>query len=351
MLRQFDTKWFERNQSLLLWLVNFRVFGFFPVRWLFRNSALRRERRKLVFFGPSDFRVQSWVAWDEERREWRRVSQSFFHSGNIHAHVFEKYAWLLRGYWATRFRAGLHIRGWVLRPLLPFGLTVTTFEPVAGANSPVDGHFLAEDAVLGPNVGFTSIRNAAAASSNTNTATTMIVDVDRIDADSFNVYRAVHCYNTASIPDGDTIDAATVAGKVTGLVDASNDGNDYIVIGRWTGAEPTLANADWDLMDGLTGSVTAQSDTIDITGMTAETVQTWTLNATGRGNINLTGVTKLSFHEGHDAVNSAPGTSTSTGIQVYSADHATEPAPLLTVTHSTPAVAAAGGASLDDDDY
>jgi len=92
----------------------------------------------------------------------------------------------------------------------------------------------------------------------------------------------------------------------TTVDNSDNDGNDYIVIVASTPASNTdIVDADFDQCGAITNP-TALSDTIDLGTLTPTAYSTWTLNATGLAAISQTGITKLGFREGHDALNDTP---------------------------------------------
>ncbi|MBX4215593.1 hypothetical protein KW797_01445, partial [Candidatus Parcubacteria bacterium] len=83
-----------------------------------------------------------------------------------------------------------------------------------------------------------------------------------------------------------------------------------------------------------------QSDDLDITSMTTSAYNIFTLNATGRGNVSKTGVTKFAAREGHDFENTSIDVTKLNYVGISTADHTgTTQDPTLTVTYAL----AAGG--------
>lgn len=159
----------------------------------------------------------------------------------------------------------------------------------------------------------------------------------------YRIRRFFTLFDTASIPDTDTITSATYSVASTGVLgDGDDDGNDYLNVYATTPASNTaLTTADYDQI-----GTTAQATAIDL-GVIPHTdtnYADWTLNATGLGNISKTGVTKFGLRFGHDVVNDPIASGQSDRWDIYMADTAgTTVDPKLVVVHS--AAAASTGMS------
>ena len=127
----FDKSWFKEHQTSLLKFLNFKLFGIYPFRYFFRNSSVWKVQKRIRYFGPS------WINWDDDRIENGKVYRtSQFFSGPIHAVTLARWFFLFNKLkWPMRIG-----QQWYSVPVFGVApLTVSTFEPVAGANSPVDG--------------------------------------------------------------------------------------------------------------------------------------------------------------------------------------------------------------------
>lgn len=152
------------------------------------------------------------------------------------------------------------------------------------------------------------------------------------------LFRLFHGFDTASIPDTDTIDAATFSFDATTKTEGFTS-SVSLVLGTLA-SNTAVAAADYQ---GTVGNVTRQATDVTLASIvTAGTTYTdMVLNATGRGNINKTGVTNLGLKMNHDVDDSPPtwAASTASILGTASAEVAdTTSDPKLVVTH-----AAAGG--------
>lgn len=150
--------------------------------------------------------------------------------------------------------------------------------------------------------------------------------------------RGATLFDTASIPDADSIDSATVSLWATLVLDADNDGDDWVNVVQSSPASNTaLAGGDYDQV-GAVNNPTEGATRIDISSISTGAYTTWTLDSTGRGWISKTGVSKLGWREGHDALDSPIANLGTTRdlIRVYTADQAgTSNDPKLVVVHTT----------------
>lgn len=130
----------------------------------------------------------------------------------------------------------------------------------------------------------------------------------------------------------DEISSATFVVRTVTEQKASNK----IVLGHTTLADPaTLATTDWISIDGLTGNITVNSDQQTPAAVGSDT--TLTLDATGLGNIEKTGVTQFALvnYEG-DALDSAPSAAEQSTYFV-AADAGGDTIPRLIVVHEAAA--------------
>ena len=150
------------------------------------------------------------------------------------------------------------------------------------------------------------------------------------------VERGFMPFDTSSLPNDANITAATFELYITAKSDPYNDAYGYITTVQSSQASNTsLALADLDQLGATKGT-----DDLDVTNITTSVYNLWTLNATGRGWIDVTGWAKLGIREGHDLENQALSPSGSTEEYV-NVDYITN-LPKLNVTYSVPG----GGGSV-----
>lgn len=171
-------------------------------------------------------------------------------------------------------------------------------------------------------------------------------------ASKYDATRGFLQFNTSAIGAGSTISAASVSLYRYGTDNGDNDGDDFIsVTATNPAADNSLGGTDFDQVKGTDGNFPLNS-TLDIQEMhdaaqrkdigtlTAGQYYVWTLNATGIGNINKSGTTKLGAAEGHDVLDNdyAGGSGTNNLFNIYCAEQAgTDKDPYLTVTYSAAA--------------
>lgn len=232
------------------------------------------------------------------------------------------------------------------------GNTTSTFYPDAGTGTAADG----TAGWSGSDTAFATVRahvgnavnpdvNAAKADDVVNNYLLRLLN----GATDFNqlrqMNRALYSFSTGALGT-DTIDSATfsIAAAGSTTIDGVNATNNSAVLDKVT---PTNANnvvaTDFDITRWAT--VEQSSNRILYDNWAANTVyMDWTLNATGRGNINKSGITSFGLRDSIDFDNTGLSGNTGTvqdGGNGYFADQAgTTSDPKLVVVHSV----AAGGA-------
>ncbi|MEN9920590.1 MAG: hypothetical protein RL538_483, partial [Candidatus Parcubacteria bacterium] len=214
---------------------------------------------------------------------------------------------------------------WIL-PGKPLYAATATYYPVSGTS--VDGY------VTSTVAGWAGAHDAVTGTAVDEAAVTFIAGA--IDLGVYTIvtiHRGFLLFSTSALSDDADISAATLDLYATAKTNTDNDGTDKIDIVTSTPASnTTLATADFDAV-----GTTLQATSIDVTSITTSSDNTFTLNATGRGNISLTGMTKFGVREGHDTGNTAPGLSTGNSVTFSSSDETgTAQDPTLTVTYTVP---------------
>ena len=146
-------------------------------------------------------------------------------------------------------------------------------------------------------------------------------------------YRGYFLFDTSTIPDGDTITAATLSFKSNYVGDARTSS---LSVGLCNPASDTaLVAADWDAI-----TFVKQAADIAFSAVTADssTYNVFTFNATGRGNVNKTGISKFSILITIDMEDDDPGwvSARDDELNIYNAEEAVsgDARPRLQVTHS-----------------
>lgn len=218
------------------------------------------------------------------------------------------------------------------------GNTTYTFYSSAGAVSPVDG-YVRLNFGAGTNNTWTTLRDGATGglagvSDTSQNAYTVISDSG---ANGWRVMqRQYYLFDTATIPDGDTIVSASISffgvSKTDTLVMTATQSNFHVATSA-PASNSSLVTADYNKIGRLSFGSTPYS-TFSVTNYNPVT-----LNATGIANISKTSLSKFSSQSGADILNSTPtwGATLSTEISVYLADNTgTTNDPVLVVESGVP---------------
>lgn len=180
------------------------------------------------------------------------------------------------------------------------------------------------------------------AASGGSTDTLDLVPGGYISGGNYNLRRAYTPFDTSSLGSGATVTAVDASLHATTINDSDNDGNDWINVVQATIADAaSLTTADYDQIGAVSNPTEGATRKDITTDFTAETYATWTLDATGRSWIVVTGTTQLGWREGHDALNSAYDVATETRVRFKHSETAgTSTDPKLDITY-TPGAAVA----------
>jgi hypothetical protein len=228
--------------------------------------------------------------------------------------------------------------------LVEYG-TVSTFYPDSSVESTsVDG-----DVSNDTTTDWSSIRDAATGTEATPSGTTARVAIrtHTVASDYIQYRRGYTLFDTSSLGDTDTIDSATYALVVTTKTDQLGGSGEIALVESAPASNTDLVTADYTT--GVEIGTTKQAANLTIASITADssTANTWTLNATGEGNISLTGITKFGVRVERDRADSEPTWASNERQRIIfaTADEVLggDKRPVLTVTHTTPASAAITG--------
>ncbi len=129
----------------------------------------------------------------------------------------------------------------------------------------------------------------------------------RVNDTNYRLGRFFIPFDTSGLGVGAVVSAATLSVYIVGKDDDDNDGDDWINVVQTTqAATGSLATSDYELCGDSIDDPTEGATRIDIGDITTSAYNTWTLNATGRGWIDVEGDTKLGMREGHDCLDNKP---------------------------------------------
>ncbi len=210
--------------------------------------------------------------------------------------------------------------------------TTVSFYPTAG-----DGY------VYKYNASWDTAHDAVSGSASFTSSSTAKVGTGKTTT-SYYLYRSFLPFDTSAIPDDATITSTALNVYVYSKTNNDNDGDDFVTVVQTSQASTsTLSKADFDQAGAINNPIEGidVSERKDLTSITAGYL-TFNLNTTGQGWISKTGTTKLGLREGHDVIDSAFTSSSTTSSQYdyftlctgeYSG---TSRDPYLTVTYTQP---------------
>lgn len=148
-------------------------------------------------------------------------------------------------------------------------------------------------------------------------------------------HRSFFLFDTSSMDDAAVVSAGTLDIWVTSAIaDGLGGTHSASVVDTNPASNTAIVDADY----GNSGT-TQQAGDIAFGSLSAGGYQTFTLNSTGEGNIDVSGITKFGLRTDYDRTNTAPtwASGESTGFNGETADTTgTNKDPLLTVTFSFP---------------
>jgi hypothetical protein len=142
----------------------------------------------------------------------------------------------------------------------------------------------------------------------------------------YSIYRGYIFINTSAVPDGATIMSARLS--LYGEVDAS-DQDFFLIIQN---GQPTSPHDPLQPYDYSYGNYSGNGGSLNSTGFSTSGYNNITLNITGLGWINKTGMTKLCLRSSRDINNLAP--TMDEFVQIYASEHGNGFKPKLIVVYT-----------------
>jgi len=161
------------------------------------------------------------------------------------------------------------------------------------------------------------------------TSTSAPVNAREFSSARYQIQRVMTLFDSSSIGSGQQVDSATLEIYVTSKVDGDTGSLNIVTV---TPASNTaIVAGDYDQF-----GTTLQATEILLSAITTSAYNTFTINTTGQGNIDVTGITKFGVREeNHDIDNVEPANDTDNFIEMIMADTAgTTQDPKLTVEHT-----------------
>jgi hypothetical protein len=253
-------------------------------------------------------------------------------------------------WWAIHFWDQLFADRWL--PRLSFGFnTLTTYPDADPETTTVDG-MVAQEYALGAGVVWSTIRAGAGTYAEDSVADNSVVYI-RPDSGTNKwreIDRGIHLFDTSSLTVWSAISAAVMSLWGTSKADDLSISPDVDIYVSAPASTTALATGDFDSL----GSTSQTGSPITYTNWGIAGYNDFTFNATGRGNISKTGISKFGTRNAnYDVSGTAPAWSYSAGtyrskMQAYFADQTgTTNDPKLVVTYTTNVQVADSGSGTD----
>lgn len=326
----FSEAWFTKHQGTLLWLLN-HAFTKRWFRWILRirkhDCPLETEITELK---PNRFSYGD--HFEKINGKWHYIKTTDFRT---HPKFAKRIYYAFRPFWWL-----VHFWDWAIAdrfvPKLSFGFDVLTAYPDPDPEtSSMDGY----SAIDGVSSSWATLHDGT--DGNDANASGTAAPVVSIRASTTlnqyqGLYRCAFLFDTSSIDDAATVSSAIFSVYGTGKTDTPGWTPNVNVYTSTPASNTNITTADYDQF-----GTTAQCDTaITYSGWSTTGYNDFTLNATGRGNVSKTGISKFATRNAqYDVANSAPtyyNGGNYSELDGYFADQTgTTNDPKLVVTYST----------------
>ncbi|MFA5793021.1 MAG: RHS repeat-associated core domain-containing protein [Candidatus Gracilibacteria bacterium] len=135
---------------------------------------------------------------------------------------------------------------------------------------------------------------------------------------SYYIHRSFLPFDTSSLPDDAIVSSATLKVYATAKTNDDNDGDDFVTVVKSSqSSATTLAGSDYNKAGAINSPTEGIDSTSrkDITDILTNTWLNFDLNVAGKSWVSTTGATMFALREGHDVLDSAFTSSSSTTSQ------------------------------------
>ncbi len=306
----FSKEWFEKYNKIICYVANS-----FLGEWIFGFKKMGHDVKKygeICDMFPNAVRHKQRLLYDFEKHQFEQEYVMQFFVRNEYALRLQKIfypIWFLFHSWDMKIANPLC-------PQLNLGFDTLEKNPAAGANSPCDGYLQKQTN--------SSWAATLAATPTADVSSTSIKVASGYYNNYYFVDRGCLNFDTSALTSAANISSAVVSLYVYSV---DNSGAFSACVYDFNPANTdNIATSDWDNF----GS-SAFSDSIDINSLSPSAYNDFTLNASGKGNINKTGVSSFGMKTSND---SGEQPSNVNRFSARSGDNASNK-PKLVITYST----------------
>ena len=334
--RAFGPEWFIAHQTRLLWALNTPGIGRLMRRALRINmeDVWMPRNTRIIEIAPNYYtvRLPTGEYCTDFRTHWKYAKRVYY--------SWETVWWLMH-----HFDAVFADR---MVPALSFGFSTLTAYPDPNPESTTVDGYAGQNYSVGSGVSWATITGAAGSASNDANSSGLLIRItsDNVSDKWIQLERTILLFNTSSLGASAEVTAATLSVKGSGKSDSATAITPDVNIYTSAPASDTaVASGDFDSL----GSVAQSDGVIAYADYSITNYNDFVLNATGLGNISLTGISKFGARNAnYDVASLSPTWSSlvSHTLSIINADTAgTSSDPKIVVTYTLPGGGGSGVAS------
>lgn len=326
----FSKEWFKKHNKTLCWFANAPIIKYW-FRWLLRIQKDIPWNEKIEEITPSSFTYGKKLLLTDKGLRWQQTTDF-----RIHEKFGKRLYYGLKPLWYL-----LHFWDWstAVQPKLNLGFDTLTVYPDAGAgNTTVDGSVTMSNPLSDSSKSWSLIRNGAGSAAN---ATGSLIGMTIYSHNStwrWNyIERCIFTVDTSELTADATITDAMFSCRGASKSDDLGISPNIDVYTSAPADDNDLVAGDFDSL----GTTSMTGSPISYSSWVTQSWNDFTFNATGRGNISKTGISRFGLRNAnYDVNNVEPAWSNqlSSTILLYSSDWqgGTTYDPKLVVTYTAP---------------
>ena len=325
----FGTKWFETHQRKLLWLLNTPIIKYW-FRWIMRIHSFDCKRNIVINkITPNSISYNAKIINDKIE-----VTTDF----RTHDKYSKRLYYAFKPFWYL-----LHIIDWVAfdryeeLTKLSFGFSTLTVYPDSGSGGTTTCSYVGREGVS--ESWATIIAGAGTGAAVVNYTDACYLSCSTSSAKFKGVRRTIFTFDTSSLTSDATISAAILSSYGSSKTDNTSSTPNVDIYTTTPASNNTIVAADYLQF----GSTSQTGSPITYANWSVGSYNDFTFNATGRGNISKTGISKFGTRNAnYDVAGSQPNWVNNQSS--YLSGTSSEPAgtstdPKLVVTYTSPSTA------------
>lgn len=321
----FSKEWFKKHNKTLCWFANAPIIKYW-FRWLLRIHKDIPWNEKISEIMPNAFTYEKKLILTKDGLRWKQTTDF-----RTHEKFGKRLYYGLKPFWYL-----LHFWDWStsIQPALNCGFDTLTVYPDAGTgNTTVDGTVSGWDSSTEKTWSWLVSASGKCAYA---TFDSLSVSATAGETGWYGLSRGIFTFDTSSITSSGTISAAKISLYKRDKLDQNNWQPDIDIYTSSPASNNNLQASDYSQI----GTISQTGNPITYSAW-GEGYNDFTFNATGRGNISKTGISKFGIRNAnYDVANiepTHPGSVSSFILGAWSSDYTgTTRDPKLVVTYTLP---------------